>query len=605
MLYLKKLLFVVLISFSVHSKEAEFVPGELLVKFKSVSSNSSIDKYIKKKGHDWDKSIKLNRGFKKIQINQLLDVKKVLVDYANDPEVEYAQPNYLYHASNLPNDPFVNQIWAIKNTGQTIVQPVGGRDAPIGDANPPASFNGKDLSFEPAWSIQSDCSSVIVAVIDSGINYNHEELINNMWDGGLAYPNHGFDFVDNEKDPMDEHGHGTHVAGIIGASGNNGVGGVGGCWKSKIMALRALNSMGTGTTAQIIQSIDFAVRHKAKIINMSLGGSSGFDYAYSDAISNAKSSNVLVVVAAGNESNDNESSPVYPCNFTLDNLLCVASLNQDFSLANYSNYGINSVDVAAPGTNILSLWPGTNSEITDSLSSGWSFKSTTGDLFGYTSIFSKNAIESNPSNSSYNNNTLDYTWKSFDLKSIDIAILNFSLIYDLESFRDFFSVLVSPINQDPEISGNLIGQITGSNISMISPPDYIGASNYFDITKEVKISKTLNSNTAIGFKLATDSSGGGEGILFHSLSIDALTFNNTTYNVISGTSMATPYVSAIAALVWSYNPNYRYEDVINSIKEGGVAETSLIGKSVTGKVVNALGALNYISTPTDVVLKIK
>jgi subtilisin family serine protease len=187
-----------------------------------------------------------------------------------------------------------------------------------------------------------------------------------MWNGGSGFPNHGYDFIGDDDDPMDLFGHGTHVAGIIGAVGDNGTGTTGVCQRASIMALRVLDAEGNGTTTTAIEGIGFAVANGARVINMSLVGSGGFDPALSNAITNAQNGDVVVVVAAGNADNvghDNDlaGNATYPCNLTQPNLVCVAALDQNYALADFSNWGATSVDVGAPGTNILSTWAGAGS----------------------------------------------------------------------------------------------------------------------------------------------------------------------------------------------------------------------------------------------------
>ncbi len=189
--------------------------------------------------------------------------------------------------------------------------------------------------MEAAWDRITDCRSVVIAVIDSGVNYTHQDLAANMWDGSAAgFPNHGYDFGDNDNDPMpapdDGSGHGTHVAGTIGAVGNNSLGTTGVCWQAKIMAIRARSSIGGYTSVSLMQSIDFAVSNGAKVINMSLGGPNP-DPAVEGAIANARNNKVIVVIAAGNgDSNgigvNNDTTPAWPCNSSQDNVLCAAAL---------------------------------------------------------------------------------------------------------------------------------------------------------------------------------------------------------------------------------------------------------------------------------------
>ena len=332
---------------------SQYVPGEVLVKFKPTASTQARMAAMAARGHSV--VVNLNQpGWAQVKVRAGQTMETALAAYRNDANVEYVQPNYIYRAAAAPNDAEYGQLWAFRNTGQ----PVG---------SPPVSGTaGDDMNIEPAWDRITDCSSVVVAVLDSGVNYNHQDLAANMWNGGPNFPNHGHDFVDNDNDPTDPGGHGTHVAGTIGAVGNNGTGTTGVCQRASIMAVRVLDATGNVTTATALQGISFAITNGARVINMSFVGGGSFDPLFSDAITNAQNSDVVVVVVAGNGSNDNDAAggARYPCNFTQPNLVCVTALDQDYALANFSNWGASSVDVGAPGTNILSTWAGAGSNNT-------------------------------------------------------------------------------------------------------------------------------------------------------------------------------------------------------------------------------------------------
>lgn len=332
---------------------SQYVPGEVLVKFKPAASMQELTAAMAARGHSVVASLH-QPGWAQVKVGAGQTMETAFTAYRNDPNVEYVQPNYIYHAAAVPNDTQYGQLWAFKNTGQAVTP---------SNYSPNAGTVGDDMNIEPAWDRITDCSSVVVAVLDTGVNYNHEDLAASMWNGGSSFPNHGHDFVDNDDDPMDPNGHGTHLAGVIGAVGSNGTGIVGVCQKASIMAVRVLDATGNVTTATALQGISFAVTHGAKVINMSFVGGGSFDPLFSDAISNAQNSDVVVVVVAGNEASDNDAAggARYPCNFTQPNLVCVAALDQNYAQASFSNWGATSVDVGAPGTNILSTWAGAGS----------------------------------------------------------------------------------------------------------------------------------------------------------------------------------------------------------------------------------------------------
>lgn len=568
-----------------------FKSNEILVKYKSSMSTFDQGVAIEREGGERI-GRRMKKGWNRVKLKKALSIKEAIEDFKQDPDVLHAQPNYIYHTLATPNDPRYGQLWGLKNTAQTIIS-AGGRDAASAENNPGVS--GRDMNLEYAWNSITDCSSIIVAVIDSGVNYNHSDLESNMWDGGVAYPNHGYDFVSNDNDPMDSNGHGTHVAGTIGAVGNNGTGSTGVCWKVKLMAVRVMDSTGQGTSADIIDGINFAVDHGAKVINMSLGGPD-FGQLESDAVTNALNNNVLVVVAAGNDGTNNDSgaTPQYPCNHAQDNVICVAALTQNYSMASFSNYGSTHVDVGAPGVNIVSPWPGSHSIINDALTSGWNFSSSIGSGWGYKSLNFGAPTSCLVNPTTYNHTSVKYAnnmnakgWKAINIPAtVDAAVLNLYMMIDIEG-NDYVSVHAKSGSTDPVASGVTLAAYSGSTFGSREPVEY-------DLTP------FIGGQVSVGFNFVTDSSGVDFGVNLSAFSVDALTYNTTSYNVIRGTSMAAPHVAGLAAMIYAYNPSYTYKDVAASIKNGGVDTASLIGKTTTGKSVSAIGSLNYINKPTGV-----
>lgn len=258
------------------------------------------------------------------------------------PAVRYAGPDYLVHTCTFPNDPHFSQQWGLYNTGQT-----GGKAA-------------ADIGAPAAWDSSTGSASVIVAVVDTGVDYHHEDLSANIYrDGGGNVI--GYDYANNDSDPADDNGHGTHVSGIIGAVGNNGIGVTGVCWNVRIMPVKFLDASGNGSISNAILAIDFARTHGAKIINASWG-SPGNDYGLQLAIGRAKTAGILFVAAAGNYGWDNDQFDFYPASYRNlpddSNVVAVAATNDTDTLAYFSNFGARKVDIAAPGQDILSTLPG-------------------------------------------------------------------------------------------------------------------------------------------------------------------------------------------------------------------------------------------------------
>src|SRR5262249_52193244 len=267
--------------------------------------------------------------------------------------VAYVEPNFVVQLDATPNDPSYGQLWGLKNTGQNI----GGQ----------TGTPGADIKAEAAWDVTTGSRGIVVGVVDTGIDYNHTDLAANVWSnpggiGGCGAGTHGFNAITGTCDPLDDHYHGTHCAGTIGAVGNNGVGVVGVNWVSTIMGLKFLNSAGSGTTADAISAIDFAVNAKiagvnVRVLSNSWGGG-GFSQALSDEINKATPNDILFVAAAGNNGSNNDISPFYPASYNAPNVVAVAATDNRDALASFSNFGASSVHLGAPGVNIYSLQPG-------------------------------------------------------------------------------------------------------------------------------------------------------------------------------------------------------------------------------------------------------
>jgi subtilisin family serine protease len=286
-------------------------------------------------------------------------VEQAMVRYRQDPRIEYIEPNYKVslireRIERIPNDPRFPQMWGLNNTGQTGGTPDADIDAP------------------EAWDIETG-NNVIVGVIDTGVDWQHEDLAANIWTNPGEIPNNnidddnngyvddirGWDFVNNDNNPMDDNGHGSHVSGTIAAVGNNGIGTVGVSWSAKIMGLKFLNSGGNGTDADAISAIEYATRNGARLTSNSWGSFGNFSQSLYDAIAAAGRAGILFVAAAGNSPIDNDTNPNpnYPSSYDLDNIIAVAATDHNDRKADFSAWGATSVDLGAPGVNILSTFP--------------------------------------------------------------------------------------------------------------------------------------------------------------------------------------------------------------------------------------------------------
>ncbi len=250
------------------------------------------------------------------------------------------EPNVLFKSSATPNDPY----WAWMKNLRSI-------DAPR------------------AWNSVTGSRGVLVAIIDTGVDYFHPDLAaniavneseianNGIDDDGNGYVDDslGYDFAGRDGDPLDENGHGTHVAGTVGASGNDGEGVVGVSWRASLLPVRVLDRHGSGSLAQVIAGIDYAVARGARVINLSLGAPYGSKLLLL-SLQRAQAAGTVIVAAAGNDGLDNDSSPSFPANYELEALISVAATDRDDLLADFSNFGAKSVHLAAPGVSILSTY---------------------------------------------------------------------------------------------------------------------------------------------------------------------------------------------------------------------------------------------------------
>ena len=353
-------------------QEPEAVPGEFIVKLKPAAAHAkmtqsvlseSLQAYVKNQIADLDLVV-IKRPVFETQ-------KSVIQTLSQNPLIEYVEPNYIYRINKTPNDPLLGRLWGISNTGAA-------------DSSGTVGVSGVDVDAVRAWDIQTGSEDVIVAVIDTGVNYNHPDLKPNMWineveangqpgvdddNNGIIDDIHGANFVDASKptgNPMDDQGHGSHCSGTIAARGDDGVGLVGVAWKARIMGIKFLSASGGGTLEGAVQSINYANKMGAKILSNSWGGG-GFTQSLKDVIDQSNERGALFVAAAGNDSNNNDSNATYPATYDVPNIVSVAALNNKGEVASFSNFGRNKVHIGAPGVNVVSLttagyesWSGTS-----------------------------------------------------------------------------------------------------------------------------------------------------------------------------------------------------------------------------------------------------
>ncbi|MEQ1762515.1 MAG: S8 family peptidase [Pyrinomonadaceae bacterium] len=339
-------------------KAEPYVKDELLIKFRGMIGKSKAAEIASRLGLSTVENLG-DTGWQRVRIGVEIDPKKAAAAIQLDPDVEYAQPNFYYHLLATPNDPQWGTV---------------------------GMYGLPKISAPAAWDLSTGSSTVVVANIDTGMRYTHEDLAANMWtnpgeiqgngidDDNNGFPDdyYGYDFFFNDPDPLDEHGHGTHTGGTIGAVGNNALGVVGVNWNVRIMAIKIYNNSGFGTTsAMLVNAYNYIRIMKNRGINIRVTNNSyagcdeacGYDQATKDALDAMGNAGILNVFAAGNNgwNNDTVPAPAYPAAYTSPSILTVASSTSTDARSSFSNYGPISVDLAAPGSGILSTTRTSNS----------------------------------------------------------------------------------------------------------------------------------------------------------------------------------------------------------------------------------------------------
>ena len=379
---------------------AEYRPHEVIVKYKegALRYRQQVNALYDESGvADVHHFVGLMAGFEKLTLKENVKVEDAVAALRKSETVEYAQPNYILHTlpiqiASLPVTQSANSLCVLPGilnpshcsapelssasypfiSDEAVSRPQLRRaprlvSPPVSDRELSKVYGLEKVGAKSAWTISRGSRSFLVADIDTGIDYNHEDLSYNLW----RNPNPterkdivGYDFVHNDGLPFDDNKHGTHTAGTIGAVGGNGIGISGVNQFVSIMALKFLSSDGGGTTADAIRAIDYAIDHGAKVLNNSWGGKADSDNpALREAVERAQAKDVLFIAAAGNDGTDNDGSdPNFPAAFDVDNIIAVAATDQNDNLAYFSNYGRTTTHLAAPGVDIYSTTPGNGYE---------------------------------------------------------------------------------------------------------------------------------------------------------------------------------------------------------------------------------------------------
>lgn len=519
------------------------------------------------------------RGIFLVTFDGHQDLQEISKLFEQNPTVEFAEPDHLFFASDrIPSDPEFARQWGLHNTGQAVNGVSGKPDA--------------DIDGPAAWSRSTGSSEIVIAVIDAGVAWDHPDLKANIWqnpnetvDGvdndGNGYVDdvRGWDFLDDDNDPYDFAGHGTHVAGIAAAVGDNGIGIAGVSWNAKIMPLRFLGVTGAGFTSDAVAAINYAAQNGANVINASWGSTQS-SASLRLAIEHARNAGVLFIAAAGNNGTNNETTHYYPSDYDLDNIISVAATTQNDALASFSNYGATSVDVGAPGVNVYGTLNSTPVRLFfDDLESGegnWDRQAPWALTTNQSSSPTHSWTDS-PSGNYGNNINASLTIKNpTSLAGLQGARLSFKLRMITQSGYDFLWIQASHDRN----TWTTLSQLSGSTGGLWI--DWQNDLTAFDGADSVYIRFRLTSNGAVTY----------DGAYLDDISITAFTpppytYTGTEYGFLNGTSMATPHVTGLAALILSNTPSLTYDQVRARIFAAVDRLPSLAGRVATGGRINA------------------
>ncbi|TLM77112.1 MAG: hypothetical protein FDZ70_05885 [Actinobacteria bacterium] len=494
--------------------------------------------------------------------------------YANRPDVLYAEFDAIIPAVTeaVPNDPRFAEQWPLANTGQNGGTP------------------GADISAVPAWDDTVGSRDVVVAVLDGGVNYKHEDLAANAWvnpgeiagnriddDGnGVVDDVHGADYVSGDGDPLDVSwiSHGTHVAGIIGAVGGNGTGVSGVSPQVSLMGIRVVDASNNLLVSNLLAGIDYADRMGARVLNVSLGWTTYYQTIY-DAFA---AYDGLAVCAAGNNYNrNNDTTPVYPASFDLANVIAVGATDNTDHMASYSNYGPASVDLFAPGSNVLStvsLW---GNVFYDDMSdfSGWDTSRYSVKPWSITSTWYVSPPAA-AAHMGYANNESSYIIQTtpVDLAGLDYARLTFDAWRHTQSGGDYLRAYVS---RDPVITDDeLVFARSGG-----------GAVWYYDYS--IDLTPYVGGPVYLAFEMRSNASTVYSGVMVDDVYVLGGA-SEPAYTTMSGTSMATPHVAGVAALLLAEKPSLTTAELRSLVLAGAEPLPQLAGLCVTGGRLDAMRA---------------
>jgi uncharacterized delta-60 repeat protein len=600
-------------------RSLDAVPGEILVRYRRGVARADRAQARRASDVRAKRSLLLPR-LELVRTEPGQTVEEAIAELEARPEVLYAEPNFIRYVQATPNDPQFGDMWGLHNTGQTVNGTPGTADA--------------DIDALEAWDTETGSSDVVVAVLDTGLAYDHPDLAANVWANpaetgggkednevddvpinGFVDDHRGWDFANDDNDPRDGNNHGTHVAGTIGAQGNNATGVTGVNWDVTIMPVQICGVKGQCLSSDTIDGIVYAGDMGAHVANMSVGDIN-FSQAERDAI--AAAPDTLFVVAAGNETVNNDVLPQYPCNHPLDNIVCVGASTNTDTLADFSNFG-DSVDLVAPGEDVRSTVASYEEIFFDDFEGAvnWDYNETgsgadstwerTNEVTPASG--SESITDSEGGSYAFNSNAIVQLLSSLDLsepaggagvasaggilgqaKTRTECRMDYALKAVIES--DIDSLRVEAANSatgpwtlldswDGVIGGPLPGGF-GLATSDLGP--FEGDAVVF-----------------LRFRLVSNGTNNFDGAYVDDVRVmcPSSDYSGTEYEFLSGTSMATPHVAGAAALLKAKEPDASPGQIKEAILSTVDVVPAFVDKTVTGGRLNVNAALAAIGTKEE------
>ncbi len=563
----------------------EAVPGELIVRFEPGVSAAQRADVRADADVSFERTSRLS-GVQLVEVESGQSVGGADRELEADPRVRYAEPNTVVRPASTPNDPFFSSLWGLHNTGQPV--------------NGTSGLADKDIDAPEAWDITRGDSSVVVAVADTGIAYDHPDLASRMWQNdaeangtagvdddanGYVDDARGWDTIDGDSDPRDLEDHGTHVAGTIGAAGDDAVGVTGVAQDVRLMPVRVLRP-GGGNSLSVAEGFDYAADMGADVVNASLSGD-GSSQLVRDAV--AAHPQTLYVVAAGNDGADVDAvggtNTVFPCNVPEDNLVCVAATNQSDQRAGFSNYGATSVDVGAPGTNIRSSLPA-SAELAgtaDGFESETEFPArwTAGGAWARTDLIKAagqwSASDSPSGDYTANADSSLQSKGPYDLSGKQGCFAHFKMRLRTETDYDFLRVESSADGATWTEQDRWSGDAGTGFRSYSAYLDNDGGPAY------------------VRFRFTSDSEVNADGVHIDDVRVrcSSSSYSSADYGYFGGTSMASPHVAGAAALAKALRPGASVAQLRADLLQGGDPVAALSGTTTSGRRLNARGSLQH------------